>query len=100
MEPAFQQSVADFITRYHLEIDVSHRMLDLISEAGELAKEILKSSQYGNTAFHPPEEWKAELGDIFFSLVCLANSTNINLEDALKNALQKWVLLKGKISQS
>ena len=90
MQPEFQQSVANFIAQHHLETDVTHRMLDLISEAGELAKEILKSSDYGKTTFHPTEEWESELGDIFFSLICLANSTNTNLEDALENALQKY----------
>ncbi|MFN4218524.1 MAG: MazG nucleotide pyrophosphohydrolase domain-containing protein [Candidatus Bipolaricaulia bacterium] len=36
------------------------------------------------------EDWTSELGDAFFSLICIANSTNVNLEDALQQALRKY----------
>ncbi len=57
---------------------------------GELAKEVLASTEYGRTAFQPSESWREELGDAFFALVCLANSTNVNLEETLEQALTKY----------
>ncbi len=80
----------EFVEDYHLEIEVPYRMLDLVSELGEVAKEVLKSSHYGITRFMPENRWEEELGDLFFSLICLANSTGVNLEEALNTVLQKY----------
>jgi NTP pyrophosphatase (non-canonical NTP hydrolase) len=88
--PEFQETVLEFVDDHHLEIEVPYRMLDLVSELGEVAKEVLKSSHYGITRFLPENKWEDELGDLFFSLICLANSTGVNLEEALNNVLQKY----------
>jgi NTP pyrophosphatase (non-canonical NTP hydrolase) len=88
--PEFQETVLEFVDDHHLEIEVPYRMLDLVSELGEVAKEVLKSSHYGITRFLPENKWENELGDLFFSLICLANSTGVNLEEALNNVLQKY----------
>ena len=88
--PPFQNRVAAFVNQHHLEISANDRMLDLTSEIGELAKEILIASDYGRGDFQPSESWNDELGDVFFSLICLANSANANLLDALENALNKY----------
>lgn len=86
----FQDSVARFVETHQLEIAVSARVLDLVSEVGEIAKEILKSTRYGQKPFQPTEGWASELGDAFFSLICVANSTGVNLEEALEKVLQKY----------
>ncbi len=88
--PPFQNDVAQFVNQYNLEIPAKDRMLDLTSEIGELAKEILKSTDYGNRDFHPAEAWMDELGDVFFSLICIANTTDVNLLDSLTVALAKY----------
>jgi len=88
--PEFQEVVLEFVNDHHLEIEVPYRMLDLVSELGEVAKEVLKSSHYGITRFLPENKWEDELGDLFFSLICLANSTGVNLEEALNSVLQKY----------
>lgn len=88
--PPFQATVVQFVHQYDLEISVEDRMLDLTSEVGELAKEILKSTNYGKREFQSNESWNAELGDVFFSLICLANTTEINLFDSLSAALTKY----------
>lgn len=46
----FQDSVARFVEAHQLEIAVSARVLDLVSEVGEIAKEILKSTGIKITA--------------------------------------------------
>jgi NTP pyrophosphatase (non-canonical NTP hydrolase) len=61
-----------------------------VSEVGELAKEVLKGSDYGRVPFEPPETWADELSDCFFSLVCLANSTGVDLGEGLESALAKY----------
>ena len=75
---------------YDLEAPVHARTLDLTSEVGELAKEALKGTEYGREEFNPPRGWENELGDVFFSLLCLANSTGVELETALEGALRKY----------
>jgi NTP pyrophosphatase (non-canonical NTP hydrolase) len=89
-QPNFQQRVAAFVTEHHLETDPSTRLLDLLSELGEAAKEILKGSSYGKDNFSTTAQWEGELADVFFSLVCLANSTGVDLEAALDMALEKY----------
>lgn len=88
--PNLQEKVAQFVAEYRLETEVSFRVLDLVSEVGELAKEVLKSSDYGQKSFQPNEDWTGELADALFALICLANSSQVNLETALEGALAKY----------
>ncbi len=88
--PEFQKKVAEFVKTYKLEASVPYRVLDLVAEVGELAKEVLKSTHYGRQSFRPSQSWREELGDVLFALVCLANSTDVDLEKALEQALSKY----------
>lgn len=89
--PSFQQMAAGFVVEHGIEAPVQARLLDLSSEVGELSKEYLKSTNYGREPFgEPPDGWEGELGDVFFSLVCLANSTGVDLEAALQRTLEKY----------
>jgi len=36
------------------------------------------------------EEWDSEVGDVLFSLICIANETETNLEDCLKHVIDKY----------
>jgi NTP pyrophosphatase (non-canonical NTP hydrolase) len=85
-----QRSVVSFVGETGIEAPVHARLLDLISEVGELSKEALKATDYGHAPFNPPDGWTGELGDVFFSLICLANSTDVDLEAALNGALDKY----------
>ncbi|MEN8240449.1 MAG: MazG nucleotide pyrophosphohydrolase domain-containing protein [Chloroflexota bacterium] len=86
----FQTLVDSFVKEYQLETSVEIRLLDLQSELGELAKEALKGNQYGKSKFTTTPNWEEELADAFFSLVCIANSTGVNLDTALEKALGKY----------
>lgn len=88
--PNYQSQIAMFVQTFELETGVEARILDLVSEIGELAKEVLKGSDYGASEYTQTSKWEDELADIFFSLICLANSTNINLEDALEKSITKY----------
>ncbi len=73
-----------------MESPVEHRVLDTMSELGEVAKEILKMSDYGRKPVEYREELKSELGDVLYSLITIANTFDIDLEDALRQVLEKY----------
>lgn len=88
--PGFQDLVREFVDARGLEAPVEARVLDLASEVGELSKELLGGTAYGREPFRRTDGWDGELGDAFFSLVCLANSTGVDLEEVLRETLDKY----------
>ncbi len=87
---SFQEKVARFVGEHNLSSGIEHRVLDLVSEIGELSKEVLKSTGYGRDDFKPTQGWEGELGDVLFSLACVANLTGVDLETALEHTLEKY----------
>lgn len=85
-----QRRVAEFAHAHDLSAGVETRLLDLVSELGELAKEGLKGTDYGSIAMLPTSEWSSEMGDVIYSLVALANETGVDLDSALDSALTKY----------
>jgi NTP pyrophosphatase (non-canonical NTP hydrolase) len=85
-----QRTVASFVEEAGIEAPVYARLLDLASEVGELSKEVLEGTNYGRAPFRPANGWTGELGDVLFALVCLANSTGVDLEAALGGALDRY----------
>ena len=62
----------------------------LTEEVGELARII--SRKYGEQSFKNPEEEKNladEIADVLWVLVCLANQTGVDLEDAIQKNIAK-----------
>jgi NTP pyrophosphatase (non-canonical NTP hydrolase) len=51
---------------------------------------MLKMSNYGRKPVEYSEELKLELGDVLFSLMTIANTLNIDLDDALRKVLDKY----------
>ncbi|MGI6256045.1 MAG: MazG nucleotide pyrophosphohydrolase domain-containing protein [Acutalibacter sp.] len=85
-----QKKTAKVITQYALEKDPQVRMLDLSSEVGELAKEILKSTEYGTHSLKVTASLEEELGDCLFSLLCLSEALGLDGESALDKVLEKY----------
>lgn len=85
-----QGLVSEMVKRYGLEITPELRYVDLVTEVGELGKELLKGSNYGKKTFEKTENLESEMGDILFSLTCIANSLNIDLQTALLNSIDKY----------
>lgn len=85
-----QEKINKFTEDKLINSRVDVRIIDLVSEVGELSKEVLKGTDYGNKQFDITKDWKSELGDVLFSLICVANETNTNLEDCLNYALDKY----------
>ncbi len=88
--PKSQNLVREFCRKHHFSNDPHINLLDLASEVGELSKEYLKASDYGKRSFAPSRSWCSELGDVMFSLACLANQTGVDLCDALAGAMSKY----------
>ena len=87
-----QKSIDEFTRQNNLLTSTESRLLDLTSEVGELCKARLKATNYGRWQHHdgPPFGWIDELGDVFYSLICLANQDGVDLEMALERALKKY----------
>ena len=89
--PEAQQSVDDWIkttgVRYFNELT---NMAMLTEEVGEVAR--IMSRKYGEQSFKESDKDKElsdELADVLFVLICIANQTGVNLEEALKKNLEK-----------
>lgn len=85
-----QERVEEVVKKYNLSGDASVKYIDLTSEVGELGKEILKGNDYGAKEFEKTEDTALELGDVLFSLICVANELNIDMDDALNAVLAKY----------
>lgn len=85
-----QGRVRDFVARHDLDAAAPDRLLDLVSEVGELAKEHLRATRYGRASFTPTAAWRDELGDVLFSVVALADATGVDAKRALEAAMAKY----------
>jgi NTP pyrophosphatase (non-canonical NTP hydrolase) len=84
-----QRQVASFVAEHDMEAPPAYRLLDVVSELGEVAKDATESSSYGTE----PEAIDVdtdEIGDVLFSLLALANSLDVDAGEALDEALAKY----------
>ena len=87
-----QQEVDEWIrtvgVRYYSELT---NTAILTEEVGEVAS--LMARLHGEQSFKAGEEGKADLGmemaDVLFVLICLANQTGVDLEEAFERAMVK-----------
>ena len=86
-----QQTIDRWITttgvRYFSELT---NTAILMEEVGEVAR--IMARQYGEQSFKKSDEevdLADEMADVLFVLMCLANQTGINLDDALVKNLEK-----------
>jgi NTP pyrophosphatase (non-canonical NTP hydrolase) len=86
----YQKQVDDWIrtvgVRYFSELT---NMAVLTEEVGELAR--LMARQFGDQSFKEGEEADLgmEMADVLFVLICLANQTGVDLQDAFTRAMEK-----------
>lgn len=89
----FQKTVEDFNKEkscHEKPMPISARLLDIESELGELAKEYLKPTSYGTKEFIVTEDYKLEFGDVLYSLLSLANESNIDARECLEKVIEKY----------
>lgn len=87
----YQKSVDDWVKQhkigYFKPLEIIAR---LIEEVGELAREI--NHRYGpkkKKSSEKKNEIGDEIADIIFTLICLANSLNINLDKSFEKMMKK-----------
>ena len=89
-----QNKVDDWIKKYGVRyFNELTNMAILTEEVGELARII--SRTYGDQSFKDNELSKNlgdEMADVLWVLICLANQTGIDLEEALKKNIEKKTL--------
>lgn len=85
-----QEEVKKIVKKYNLETSIESRYIDLVSEVGEVGKEILKGNNYGKKEFLKTENMELEIGDALFSLICISNSLNIDIDKALNDSIKKY----------
>ena len=85
-----QELVKEFVEKQGWRTDAQSRYLDLVSEVGELGKEILLSTNYGKSDFSSTQSMADEMGDCLFSLLALCTEMGINAEEALKQSMAKY----------
>ena len=90
MTNEFQNMVKGFMADNKMNNPIEYRMLDLVDEIGEVAKEISKMSGYGTKKPEFREEIIMELGDAFYSLITVANYYNVDLLESLNLAMGKY----------
>lgn len=81
------QWIEKFGVRYFSELTNTALLME---EVGELAR--IMARKYGDQSFKELEsEMKIgdEMADVLFVLICLANQTGVNLEEAFRNNLEK-----------
>jgi NTP pyrophosphatase (non-canonical NTP hydrolase) len=86
-QAAVDQWIKEYGVRYFSELT---NMAILTEEVGEVARIIAR--QYGDQSFKASDKDKRldeELADVLFVLICLANQTGIDLEEALRRNLDK-----------
>lgn len=85
-----QEKVNGLVEKYNLGGSAEIKFIDLTSEVGELGKELLNGSDYGTKEFEPTDNLESEVGDVLFSLICVANELGISLDEALESVLNKY----------
>ena len=86
-----QQLIDDWIKKYGVRYfnELTNTAI-LMEEVGEVAR--IMARRYGEQSEKESDKQKKlddELADVLFVLLCIANQTGINLEDALKKNLEK-----------
>ncbi|AOV94405.1 nucleotide pyrophosphohydrolase [Nanohaloarchaea archaeon SG9] len=84
-----QDQVAEFMEEHELGGTTAFRVLDLVSEVGEVAKDATKTAEYGERE-EELEVKKDEIGDVLFSLFAVADDLDIDAEEAFNEALEKY----------
>ncbi|MBU0975479.1 MAG: nucleotide pyrophosphohydrolase [Patescibacteria group bacterium] len=87
----FQNEVDKWTAQFDSQYWKPHEILArLVEEVGELSREI--NHLYGPKRKKATEEKRRlseEIADVIFTLICLANSKGIDLEDSLQKVIDK-----------
>jgi NTP pyrophosphatase (non-canonical NTP hydrolase) len=85
-----QDEIRNFIDKTGLRLTTEARLLDVLSELGELAKEVLKASRYDRQPIVEKKHIADELGDVLFSALALAYECNLDADELVRSAIAKY----------
>ncbi len=85
-----QNDVLDFIFENKLTCGAKNRYIDVVSEVGELGKELLLSCEYMDKDITKTSKMEEEMGDVLFSLLALCCELSIDSKEALDKSLAKY----------
>jgi NTP pyrophosphatase (non-canonical NTP hydrolase) len=85
-----QEDIAALNAAHDMELSPALRLLDLESEVGELAKEVVTAQDYGDGEFERTDDLVDEFGDVYYSLLALAAELDIDAETALETSVEKY----------
>ena len=86
----WQARATKFASDHNLTHPASVYALDMVSELGEVAKELLIATDYGREEATYRATLAGELGDVLYSLCLLATAVDIDLEAAFTATLEKY----------
>lgn len=86
----WQEEITNVIETYKLNSSIEYRLLDVMSELGEVSKEMLKMTEYGKTDPAHNQNFAEEVGDLLFSLFTVANAMQVDLNKALRLVIDKY----------
>ena len=89
-EKNWQARAHEFALQHNLDRPAGVYALDVMSELGEVVKEILLATNYGSQTPQFRDELSAEMGDLLYSVCLLASASGINLEKAFTATLEKY----------
>lgn len=84
-----QERVAAFVDDHDIDAPAAYRLLDTVSELGEVAKEVCTSTDYGSDPASVDVS-EDELGDALFALLALCAELDVDADAALETSLAKY----------
>jgi NTP pyrophosphatase (non-canonical NTP hydrolase) len=87
---AMQQEVEDFEQTLKAQWSPLENIAKLAEETGELARDI--NQRFGSKKKKPSEkdnDTEAEIGDILYTVICIANLLELDIDQAFKKAMKK-----------
>ncbi len=84
------ERVEDFVEENDLGGNLSTWLHDLQAELGEVSKELLEATEYGEEEPEFDDELESEVGDLYFSLLAFAGEAGIDLSKALDRVIEKY----------
>lgn len=84
------EEVRAFNREHDLGLDPADRVLDLVAETGELSKEVLVASAYGEDEVETTAGLADEFGDVCYCVLSLADELGVDPDEALAASLEKY----------
>ena len=82
--------VKQFNEKYMEPLQPNIRIQDIMSEIGELAKEVVKIQDYENKNFEINDDLILEYGDALYTLLSFELENNIDIDLVIKKIIDKY----------